>query len=94
MKTVHPTVDSKQVWVDLCREDATAVQYCKTFLQICVESSVHERVLLDDADGREEVKEQSIKSCRSLNTFWTKDTHSTTAAVTSQRHTDATSSST
>jgi len=70
MKEVHPTVDPNQVWVDLCREDATAMQYCKTFLQIYVETSIYQRVLLDDADDREEVEERSIKSSRSLNSFW------------------------
>ncbi|KAF8887660.1 hypothetical protein CPB84DRAFT_1749708 [Gymnopilus junonius] len=33
MKEVHPTVDSNQVWVDLCCGNAKAMQYCKTFLQ-------------------------------------------------------------
>ncbi|GBE88644.1 hypothetical protein SCP_1400490 [Sparassis crispa] len=70
MNEVHPTVDPNQVWVDLCRQDATAMQYCKTFLQIHVETSVYQHVLLDDADGREEIEERSIKSSRSLNTFW------------------------
>jgi len=67
MKEVHPTVHPNQVWVDLCREDATAMQYCKTFLQIYVETSVYQHVLLDD---REEVEEWSIKSSRLLNSFW------------------------
>ncbi|KAL6303822.1 hypothetical protein BKA93DRAFT_826249 [Sparassis latifolia] len=70
MNEVHPTVDPNQVWVDLCRQDATAMQYCKTFLQIHVETFIYQRVLLDDADGREEIEEWSIKSSRSLNTFW------------------------
>lgn len=46
------------------------MQYCKTFLQIYVETSVYQRVLLDDPNNREEVEEQSIKSSQSLNTFW------------------------
>ncbi|THH17294.1 hypothetical protein EW146_g3486 [Bondarzewia mesenterica] len=70
MNEVHPTVDPNQVWVDLCREDTTAMQYCKTFLQIYIETSIYQCILLDNADGREEVEEQSIKSSRSLNTFW------------------------
>ena len=68
MKEDHPTVDADQVWVDLCREDATAMQYFKSFLQVYVETSVYQRVVLDD--DREEVEERSIKSSRSLNTFW------------------------
>jgi hypothetical protein len=46
------------------------MQYCKTFLHIYVETSVYQRVLLDDPDDREEVEEWSIKSSRSLNSFW------------------------
>lgn len=67
MHEFHPGVDADQVWVDLCGEDTTATQYCKAFLQVYVETSTYQRVLLDD---REEVEERAIKSSRSLNTFW------------------------
>ncbi|KAI0337092.1 hypothetical protein BDW22DRAFT_1384197 [Trametopsis cervina] len=67
MRDDHPGVDADQVWVDLCRGDATAMQYCKSFLQVYVLTSVRQRVVLDD---REEFEERTIKSSRSLNTFW------------------------
>ena len=67
MRDDHPDVDADQVWVDLCRGDANAMQFCKSFLQVYVETSTYQRVVLDD---REEVEERAIKSSRSLNTFW------------------------
>jgi hypothetical protein len=67
MRDDHPNVDADQVWVDLCRGDATAMQYCKSFLHVYVETSTYRRARLDD---REEIYEQAVKSSRSLNTFW------------------------
>jgi len=67
MRDDHPGIDADQVWVDLCRSDATAMQYCRSFLQVYVLTSVRQRVVLDD---REEFEERTIKSSRSLNTFW------------------------
>lgn len=58
---------SDQVWVDLCKGDAAAIQICKAFLEIHVEKSKSMRVVLGP---EEEVEEQAIKSSRSLNTFW------------------------
>ncbi|KAK0629189.1 hypothetical protein B0T17DRAFT_615001 [Bombardia bombarda] len=66
-KEYHPEVDVDHVWVDLCRGDGTAIQYCKAFLQLYVENSTYMRVVLGP---EEEVEDRAIKSSRSLNTFW------------------------
>ncbi|RYC59464.1 hypothetical protein CHU98_g6760, partial [Xylaria longipes] len=67
MHEYHPEVDVDHVWVDLCRGDGTAIQYCRAFLQVYVENSTYMRVVLGP---EEEVEDRTIKSSRSLNTFW------------------------
>ncbi len=66
MQSHHQGVDADHVWVDLCRGDAVAMQYCKAFLQTYVANSMTTRVVLGP---EEEVVERRIKSSRSLNTF-------------------------
>ncbi|KAI1313158.1 hypothetical protein F5Y03DRAFT_390167 [Xylaria venustula] len=67
MYEYHPEVDADHVWVDLCRGDGTAIQYCKAFFQLYVENSTYMRVVLGP---EEEVEDRAIKSSRSINTFW------------------------
>lgn len=67
MREYHPEVNADCVWVNLCWGDATAIQYCKAFLQLYVDNSTHTRVVLGP---EEEVEEKAIKSSRSLNAFW------------------------
>lgn len=66
-KQYHPEVDADHVWGDLCRGDGAAIQYCKAFIQLYVENSTYMRVVLGP---EEEVEDKTIRSSRSLNTFW------------------------
>ncbi|KAI1313283.1 hypothetical protein F5Y03DRAFT_338598 [Xylaria venustula] len=46
MRECYPEVNANRVWVDLCRSDAIAFQYCKAFLQLYVDNSTCTRVVL------------------------------------------------
>ncbi|KAF7511345.1 hypothetical protein GJ744_004910 [Endocarpon pusillum] len=64
---VYPNANAQQVWVDLCKSEATAFRTCKAFLKFYLASSKKKRLTL----GPEEyVIERAVKSARSLNAFW------------------------
>ena len=67
IRKVYPNANPDQVWVDLCKNDATAFRIVKAFLKFYVVSSKQEWLTLGP---KEHVIERAVKSARSLNAFW------------------------
>ncbi|KAG9023095.1 hypothetical protein FRB95_013562 [Tulasnella sp. JGI-2019a] len=67
IKKAYPNANPDQVWVNLCKYDATAFRIVKAFLKFYVTSSKQERLTLGP---EEHVIERAVKSARSLNAFW------------------------
>jgi hypothetical protein len=64
----YPNANSEQVWVDLCKNNATAICIVKAFLKNYVASSKKKRLTLGP---KEYIMEKAVKLARLLNAFWT-----------------------
>ncbi|KAG8978541.1 hypothetical protein FRB94_014737 [Tulasnella sp. JGI-2019a] len=67
IKKAYPNANPDQVWVNLCKNDATAFCIIKAFLKFYVASSKQEWLTLGP---EEHVIERAVKLARSLNAFW------------------------